>query len=112
MRFDAPSPRLIGWFAVAVAAMAVHKVECWYEREWLVSPFFAWLIQFAETHGSSTDDAVGTALFLSFVAWLFVGLAMVLATLWGGRGPLVVLGLWGLTFVLEWHHVARSVAAW
>lgn len=112
MRFEAPSPRMVGWFAVAVAAMAAHKVECWYEREWLVSPLFARLIGLAEAHGSSTADAIGAALFASFVWWLFVGLAMVLATLWGGRGPIVVLGLWGLTFALEWHHLARAVTAW
>jgi len=112
MSFDAPSPRLVGWFAVAVVAMAAHKVECWYAREWLDSPLFARLIHAAQAQGTTPEDAIGAAFFASFVFWLFVGLTMVLLTLRGGRGPLVVLGLWGLTFVLEWHHVARSVAAW
>lgn len=112
MHFNPPSPRLVGWFGIAIVVMAIHKVECWYAREWLVSPLFAWVTHVAEARGSSIDDTVGAALFVSFVTWLFVGLAMVWLTLRGGRGPLIALALWGMTFLLEWHHVLRAIAAW
>ncbi len=94
---------------LAIVVMAAHKVECWFAREWLHSPFFAWLISLATRLGESPDDALGASIFLVFVIWLFVGLGMGLLMLRGGAGTLIALGLWGLTFLLEWHHVYRSI---
>lgn len=110
MRIDAPSPRMVGWFAVTGVAMAAHKVECWLAREWLESPLFAWAIDVAARRGDTPEDALGAAIFLPFVLWLGVGLAMTWLVMRGGAGPLVVTGLWGLTFLLEWHHLGRALA--
>jgi hypothetical protein len=109
--FEAPSDRLRGLFALSVGAMLVHKAECWFAREWLESPFFAWLGEIATHRGGTPEDVLGGAMFAVFVFWLFVGLAMVLLVLRGGAGPLVALGLWGLTFLLELHHVVRALEA-
>jgi hypothetical protein len=83
--------------------MALHKLECWLSSEWLVSPFFQWLRLRAMSHDQ------GEVVFLVFIAWLFGGLGMGWLVLLGGWGPVVALAVWGLTFVLEWHHVVRSV---
>ena len=112
MRIDPPSARLRALFALAVAGMLLHKVECWFAREWHESPFFAWVSRVAVEQSSSPEDAVGVAMFVSFNVWLFVGLAMVLLVLRGGAGPMVALAGWGLTFLLEWHHLVRAVASW
>ena len=90
-------------FLVAILLMALHKLECWFTSEWRVSPFFRWLIERAKGH----DE--GEVVFLVFITWLFGGLGMGWLVLSGGWGPVVALGIWGLTFVLEWHHVVRSV---
>ena len=110
MYADPPSARLRALFALSVAMMFVHKAECWFAQEWLESPFFAMLIRVATERAASPEDALGGAMFVVFVFWLYVGLAMVLFVLRGGSGPIVALAGWGLTFVLEWHHVVRSVA--
>lgn len=107
-----PLPRdMVRVFAVAVALMFLHKVECFLTAEWTVSPFFQWLISLGPRFGSTPEEVLGAAIFLVFVTWLFLGLAMGLLVLRGGWGPHIALGIWGLTYILEWHHVARSLAA-
>ena len=91
-------------FLIAILLMAAHKLECWLTSEWLVSPFFRFLIARATRH----DE--GEVVFLVFIAWLFGGLLMGWLVLLGGWGPIVALAVWGLTFVLEWHHIFRSIA--
>ena len=104
------SPRMKQLFLVAVVLMFLHKVECGLAAEWRVSPFFQWLIGVFERSGDSTADALGAGMFLSFVTWLFLGLGMSLLVLRGGWGPHLALAIWGLSFVLEWHHVLRAVS--
>lgn len=110
LHIDSPSDALKNRFIIAVFLMFLHKVECWWTDEWLESPFFQALIHSAYWMGMEHDAIVGEAMFLSFIFWLFCGLIMGWLILRGGIWPTVALGVWGLTYVLEWHHLIRSVA--
>jgi hypothetical protein len=108
MRESAVSRTMWTWFLVAVAVMLVHKVECYAGEEWKVSPFFQELIANGPWADASREDALGEAIFLSFVCWLFIGLFMGATLMLGGGWSLVPLGIWGLTLLLETHHLWRS----
>jgi hypothetical protein len=86
---------------VSIAVMAAHKLECWITREWEVSPFFQWLVP----RLGARDP--GEVVFGVFVLWLMIGLALAWLLLVGGPARIVGLAAWGLTFGLEWHHLAR-----
>lgn len=105
------STRMQLTFGLSIVLMAAHKVECWITEEWLESPFFQLLIRTGPLIGPSEQDVLGEAIFLTFILWLFAGLGMGWLVLRGGRGPLVALAIWGLTFVLEWHHVVRTIVS-
>jgi hypothetical protein len=107
---DPPTQRLKMMFLTAVFLMGLHKVECWFTGEWLESPFFQSLIHSAYWAGMDTEAVLGEAVFLTFIFWLFAGLGMGFVLLWGGRWTLIPLGIWGLTFILEWHHVVRTIS--
>jgi hypothetical protein len=55
-----------------------------------------------------SDAIVGEAMFLTFIFWLFCGLIMGWLILRGGAWPTLALGVWGLTYILEWHHLVRT----
>lgn len=103
------SHRMTGFFLVSIALMFLHKIECWWMHEWLDSPFFQWLHARGGILAESPEDAFGETVFLAFVTWLFIGLIMGVLTLWGGWGPHIALGIWGLTELLEWHHLIKTV---
>jgi hypothetical protein len=105
------SSRMLAYFAGAVVIMLAHKIECWLTAEWLESPFFQAVTTSSLARGNTVEDSFGEAIFITFVVWLFAGLGMGLLLLRGGRGPLIALGIWGLTFILEWHHIARALVA-
>lgn len=111
MHIDAPSERMKTCFMVAAVIMLLHKVECWVTEEWAVSPFFQAMMHSSYWEGKPPEAVLGEAMFLTFVVWLFVGLTLAWMAMKSPRGATVALGLWGLTFVLEWHHVVRSVLA-
>jgi hypothetical protein len=96
------------WFLVAVTVMLVHKVECYAGEEWKVSPFFQWLVAEGPWADAPREDALGMAIFLTFVSWLFIGLFMGAALMLGGGWSLVPLVIWGLTLLLETHHLVRT----
>lgn len=104
------SPRVRALFLASVAVMFLHKVECWLTDEWLVSPFFQWLVSLAPRLDPDPAAALGEAMFLVFVVWLFAGLVMGGLLMRGGAAAWAALAIWGLTFGLEWHHVARAIA--
>lgn len=98
-------------FQASIALMAAHKVECWLTDEWTDSPFFTWLVELPAAGAPIPPEAAGELVFLTFVTWLFIGLTMAALVLRGGAGPAIALGLWGLTFLLEWHHVVRTITS-
>jgi hypothetical protein len=95
-------------FGGSILLMAAHKVESWFANEWVESPLYQWVIGRGSTLSGSSEDAMGATVFLVFVVWLFIGLALMFMSMWGRRGQLLALSLWGLTFLLEWHHLVRS----
>ncbi len=109
MRPREVSGRMKGWFFASVMLMLVHKVECWFLQEWQDSRFFLWVYELTPTLSTDPRDAFGEAVFLVFVTWLFAGLLMGYALMRGGWGPLLALGAWGATLLLETHHVLRSL---
>lgn len=88
-------------FLLAVLLMGLHKLECWWTAEWLESPYFNHLV--------SENLPMGEVIFRTFVFWLFVGLVAFAVALQGSGWPTLVLGVWGLTFVLEYHHLIRTL---
>jgi len=98
-----------GLFLASVFLMFAHKVECWLLHEWLDSPFFQWLYESGGILAQTPEEAFGETVFLVFVTWLFFGLVLGLLMMQGGWGPIVALAGWGLTFGLEWHHLARAL---
>jgi hypothetical protein len=102
--------RMSSLFLVSVVVMGVHKVECWWTEEWVESPFFQLLVSLGPELDRDPAHAFGEALFLVFVTWLFAGLLMGWLLMRGGAAAWAALAVWGLTFVLEWHHLARSAA--
>ena len=111
MTFDALSGRMKTYFAVSIFLMFLHKVECWYTEEWLDSPFFQAVISSSHWVGLSTEQIVGEAIFLTFCLWLFIGLIMGALVMKGGNWGAIALGIWGLTYLLEWHHLVRAALA-
>lgn len=97
-------------FLLSVAVMFLHKVECWVTDEWLESPFFSWLVSLGPALDPDPNAALGQAIFLVFVFWLFAGLFMGWLLMRGGASAFAALAVWGLTFLLEWHHPVRSLA--
>ncbi|MCB9679498.1 MAG: hypothetical protein H6737_30615 [Alphaproteobacteria bacterium] len=108
LRIDAPSEALKTRFIVAVSLMFLHKIECWLTDEWIESPFFQSLVHSAYWAGMEPDAIVGEAIFLTFIFWLFCGLVMGWLVLRGGMWPTLALGIWGLTYILEFHHLGRT----
>lgn len=101
--------RMKNYFVVSVLLMLGHKVECWFTDEWMDSPFFQALISSAHWAGMAKEDILGEAIFLTFCVWLFIGLVMGRMVMQGGGWVLGALGIWGLTYILEWHHVVRTI---
>ena len=97
-------------FLVSVVLMFVHKVECWVLHEWLELALLPVDLRVGRHPWPRTpEDAFGEAVFLSFISWLFAGLLKGALILWGGWGPFLALGVWGLTGILEWHHLLKSM---
>ncbi|MCO4746204.1 MAG: hypothetical protein KC912_15510 [Proteobacteria bacterium] len=111
MKPRAISLKMKGVFAGSALIMFAHKVECWWMHEWLDSPFFQWMYDSGGILATTPEDAFGETVFLAFISWLFAGLFMGYLVMRGGWGPIVALGVWGLTFILEWHHVIRTVVS-
>lgn len=109
MNFQPPTPRMKVLFGLSIALMFLHKVECWFTEEWMDSPFFQAILHSAYWAGLDAEAMQGELMFLVFCVWLFIGLVMGWLVLWGGPGPAIALGIWGFTFVLEWHHVFRTI---
>jgi Protein of unknown function with HXXEE motif len=103
-----PSGSLKAWFVASVVVMAGHKWECWVTEEWLESPFFQRLIERGLGRDDDPQNAVGELVFLVFVFWLFSGLVMGAFVAWGGRAAQLAFAVWGLTFLLEFHHPFKA----
>lgn len=104
-----PISRRMSWvFLISVILMFAHKVECWLLHEWLDSPFFQWLYQSGGIIAENPEDAFGEMVFFAFISWLFAGLFMGFLIMRGGWGPHIALGIWGLTGILEWHHLGKT----
>lgn len=110
VRFAPVDRRTSSLFLLSVLVMLAHKVECWVTEEWVESPFFQLLVSLGPDLDVNPAHAFGEALFLVFVFWLFAGLFMGWLLLRGGAAAWAALAVWGLTFVLEWHHVVRALA--
>lgn len=109
MHFDPPTRKMKILFGIAISLMFLHKVECWFSEEWLDSPFFLAIVNSAYWAGLEPAAIEGELMFLVFCVWLFIGLAMGWLVMWGGSGPGIALAIWGFTFILEWHHVFRTI---
>ncbi len=110
MTFDALSLRMKSYFLISIFLMLLHKIECYYTEEWLESPFFLAIITSSHWAGMDTTQMMGEVMFLVFCIWLFIGLFMGWLVLRGGNWGPIALAVWGLTYVLEWHHVIRTLA--
>jgi hypothetical protein len=105
------SPRMVALFALSAFVMVVHKAECWVTVEWLVSPFYGWLVDLYRSYSDDPFNNVGQAAFTTFVTCLTVSVVAVTMLLSGRRGTWAFLALWGGMFFVEWHHIFRSVVA-
>lgn len=82
--------------------MALHKAESYYTGEWNTAPVYQAIL--------GMELEAGEMLFLSFVITLFAGLLCCLFILSFRSGTVFFLAFWGLTFLLEFHHLVRTLA--
>jgi hypothetical protein len=81
--------------------MIMHKVECFKTTEWEVAPVYRYILDLGLDNGK--------LLFLTFVIMLFVGLFWCFIIISWHHGQLLFLAFWGLTFIVESHHMIRSL---
>lgn len=105
------SRQMLAMFSGSAAVMLVHKVECWLTAEWVVSPFYQWAIGKFAAYSTDPAQNLGQAGFFTFVFCLAVSVLAISMLLSGRRGTHVFLGLWGVMFAVEWHHIVRSLVA-
>jgi len=97
------SARMKWYFFLSLLFMMLHKVESYRTHEWEFAPGYRYVLSLGFDHGP--------LLFLTFVSILFLGLFwcfLIMAWRWG---QWLLLTVWGLTFLLEWHHVWRTLQA-
>lgn len=95
--------RMKWYFFLSILLMLLHKVESYRTHEWEFAPGYQYAL--------SLGFEKGPLLFLTFVSILFLGLFwcfLIMAWRWG---QWLLLTVWGLTFLLEWHHVWRTLQA-
>ncbi len=103
MKTIEPSGRMKGVFLFSILLMGFHKIESFKTHEWEFSPLYKYFL-----HLDLTRSEV---LFLAFVVTLFAGLFWLWVVVSLTNGKWIFLGFWGLTFLLEWHHLIRSLNA-
>lgn len=104
------SNRMSNMFLLAITLMFLHKIECWLTDEWVASPFFNWMVAFGFSLDPNKNAATGEIIFYVFIFWLYAGLIMGWMLMRGGLPAKIALSVWGLTFILEWHHPFRMLS--
>lgn len=102
MNTEHSSRRLTGAFAASVLFMGFHKIESYFTGEWNTAPVYQAIL------GMQLE--AGEMLFLSFVITLLAGLLCCLLIISLRSGTVYFLAFWGLTFLLEFHHLVRTLA--
>lgn len=103
MSLSKPSPKMRLLFLLSILLMAGHKIESYQTHEWDYAPAYQYFL------GLGFEK--GEILFLTFVSMLFFGLLWSVCIIFWRNGQWLLLTIWGLTFVLELHHILRSLLA-
>lgn len=101
MSSQAISRSMKGYLLVSFLLMLLHKVESYRTSEWKTSPVYRYIL------GLGFED--GKLVFLTFVVTLFVGLVLCFLIISWRSGKWLFLVAWGLSFVLELHHLVKAV---
>lgn len=101
MVVPAMSARMKLYFLLSILLMLLHKVESFQTLEWEFAPMYKYVL--------SLGYERGPLLFLTFICILFLGLFWCFLLLAWRWGQWVLLVVWGLTFLLEWHHLWRTL---
>lgn len=91
------------FFLFSITLMMAHKFECFVKAEWKVGPVYLYILDLGLDKGKMV--------FLTFVTMLFVGLLWCFVIMSWRYGQLSFLTFWGLTFILELHHIIRVLIA-
>ncbi len=103
MSHHAPSPKMRWMFLLSIFLMMVHKYESFKTAEWEFAPAYLAILNW--------NLEKGEMLFLTFITVLFVGLIWCFIIICWNPGQWIFLGFWGLTFLLEWHHIFRTISS-
>ncbi|MDP4265428.1 MAG: HXXEE domain-containing protein [Bacteroidota bacterium] len=97
------SGKMRWFFLLSIILMMAHKFECFQTAEWKFAPAYLYILDLGLDKGEM--------LFLTFVTMMFVGLLWCFIIIAWRYGQLLFLAFWGLTFILELHHLIRSLVS-
>lgn len=98
-----PSAKMMWFFLISIFLMVIHKYESFKTAEWDFAPGYLFVLQMGLGDGKM--------LFLTFVTMVFVLLFWSFIIIFTQTGKWLFLAFWGLTFLLEYHHLARALLA-